>query len=71
MEEPEVVTTENPWTDVNGEGFSFQAIMWAVENGIAEPNSETEFGRKDDCTGAAIVTFLYRIMTGEGLVTND
>ena len=68
MGEPEIVNTENPWSDVNGSGFSFKAIMWAVENGIAAPKSETEFGRKDDCTRVAIVTYLYRIMTGEGLV---
>ena len=71
MGEPDVVNTENPWTDVNGEGFSFKAIMWAVENGIAAPKSETVFGRKDDCTRAAIVTYLYRIMTGEGLVNQE
>ena len=71
MGEPEVKTTENPWTDVKDGSFSFKAIMWAVENGIAAPKSETEFGRKLDCTRAAIVTFLYRIMTGNGLVNQD
>ena len=68
MDEPEVQTAENPWSDVKDGSFSFQAIMWAFENGIAAPKSETEFGRKDDCTRAAIVTFLYRIITGKGLV---
>ena len=66
MEEPEVQNTENPWTDVKDGSFSFKAIMWAFENGIAAPKSETEFGRKDDCTRVAIVTYLYRIITGNG-----
>ena len=68
MGEPAVQTAENPWSDVKDGSFSFQAIMWAVENGIAAPKSETVFGRKDDCTRAAIVTYLYRIVTGQGLI---
>ena len=69
--EPAIVNTENPWSDVNGEGFGFRAIMWAVENGIAAPKSGTVFGRKDDCTRAAIVSYLYRIVTGKGLLNQN
>lgn len=56
------------FTDVANEGAVaayYDAIGWAVANGITKGNSTTEntFGPLDGCTRAEMVTFLYRLFT--------
>ena len=57
--EPAPASTESPFTDVTG-GYSFSAILWAVENGITNGKTATTFAPKDTCNRAEAVTFLYR-----------
>jgi hypothetical protein len=57
---PEPTITENPFTDVSEDSYSYQAILWAVENGITTGMSETTFAPTDDCTRGQTVTFIYR-----------
>jgi hypothetical protein len=38
------------------------AVLWAVENGITNGMSATEFGVNTICNRAQVVTFLYRTM---------
>lgn len=45
----------------------YEAIAWAVENGITYGTSETIFGRGKSCTRAEIVTFLWRAAS-KGLI---
>lgn len=70
MKSPKISTstTTSPYQDVKYKGFSYKAILWAVENGIEAPKEETVFGAKDPCRRVDTVTYLYRIMTGEGLL---
>ena len=49
-----------PFTDVPVGSYYYDAVLWAVENGIAKGTSETMFGPDASCTRAQIVTFLYR-----------
>ncbi len=56
---PAVEDAENPFTDVREEDYFYNAVLWAVKNGITSGISETEFGPKLSCTRAQIVTFLY------------
>ena len=49
-----------PFTDVPVGSYYYDAVLWAVENGIAKGTSETTFGPDASCTRAEIVTFLYR-----------
>ena len=49
-----------PFTDVPVGSYYYDAVLWAVENGIAKGTSETTFGPDASCTRAQIVTFLYR-----------
>ena len=35
-------------------------VLWALENGVTDGISDTEFGAKLPCTRAQVVTFLYR-----------
>ena len=57
---PEPTSANNPFTDVKAGQFCFDAVLWAVEQGITNGVSDTEFGAADICNRAQIVTFLYR-----------
>ena len=54
------VTTSNPFADVNADDYFFDAVMWAIENGITSGTSATTFSPNESCTRAQIVTFLWR-----------
>ena len=58
--EPEPTTTVNPFTDVKETDFFYKPVLWAVEKGITNGISATEFGSYDNCNRAAVVTFLWR-----------
>ena len=57
---PEPTSANNPFTDVEAGQFCFDAVLWAVEQGITNGVSDTEFGAAGICNRAQIVTFLYR-----------
>ena len=48
------------FTDVQSGQFYTTAVAWAVENGITNGISATEFGVNGICNRAQVVTFLYR-----------
>ena len=52
----------NPFTDVAAESYCYDAVLWAVENGITSGTSATTFSPNATCTRAQIVTFLYRCL---------
>ena len=49
-----------PFTDVPAGSYYYDAVLWAVENGITEGTSDTTFSPNAICTRAQIVTFLWR-----------
>ena len=49
-----------PFTDVPVGSYYYDAVLWAVENGITKGTSDTRFSPDDTCTRAQIVTFLWR-----------
>ena len=49
-----------PFTDVPAGSYYYDAVLWAVENGITKGTSETRFSPDDTCTRAQIVAFLWR-----------
>ena len=49
-----------PFTDVPADSYYYDAVLWAVENGITKGTSSTTFSPNDTCTRAQIVTFLWR-----------
>ena len=51
---------ENAFTDVNKSDYFYDAVLWAVENGITTGKTETTFLPNEGCTRSQIVTFLYR-----------
>ena len=57
---PEPDSTDNPFVDVKPSDFFYEAVLWAVENGITNGLSATAFGPNAACNRAQVVTFLYR-----------
>ena len=51
---------ENPFTDVQEDAFYYDAVQWAVENGITTGKTTTTFEPTGECTRAQVVTFLWR-----------
>ena len=49
-----------PFTDVKAGSYYYDAVLWAVENGITKGTSATEFSPDQNCSRAQIVTFLWR-----------
>jgi hypothetical protein len=57
---PKPTTTEHPFTDVKEGKYYYEAMLWAVENGITEGMTETTFAPNATCTRGQVVTFLWR-----------
>ena len=64
--EPEPTPEETvKFTDVSTAAYYYDAVKWAVENGVTDGLSATTFGPYESCTRAQIVTFLYRAYQGK------
>lgn len=57
---PKPETRAMPFTDVPVGSYYYDAVLWAVENGITKGTSNTTFSPNMTCTRAQIVTFLWR-----------
>lgn len=53
-------TTVVPFTDVPADEYYYNAVQWAVKNGITYGTSDTTFSPNAPCTRAQMVTFLWR-----------
>ena len=50
------------FTDVAADSYYYNAVLWAVENGVTTGTSETTFSPDAPCDRGQIVTFLHRAM---------
>ncbi len=57
---PAPKATAMPFADVKAGSYYYDAVLWAVENGITKGTSDTTFSPDVKCTRAQIVTFLWR-----------
>ena len=57
---PEPETRTMPFADAPAGSYYYDAVLWAVENGITKGTSDTTFSPNDTCTRAQIVSFLWR-----------
>ena len=60
---PSVYGVTNKFTDVKSTGeyaYAYQAILWAVQNGITTGRSATSFAPAANVTHQELLTFLYR-----------
>ena len=56
---PEPASTDNPFVDVKESDFFYDAVLWAVENGITAGADATHFNPAGACNRAQVVTFLW------------
>ena len=57
---PKATATNTPFVDVPKGSFYYDAVAWAVENGITVCPDPTRFNPYGLCTRAEAVTFLWR-----------
>ena len=57
---PEPTSAGHPFTDINPNDYFYEAVLWAVEQGITNGMDATHFGPETPCTRAHVVTFLWR-----------
>ena len=50
----------NPFTDIAANAYYYDAVLWAVENGITNGTTATTFSPDATVTRAQMVTFLWR-----------
>ena len=57
-------TSTSTFADVPASAYYAKAVAWAVENGITDGMTATEFAPDATCTRGQSVTFLYRALKG-------
>lgn len=57
---PQAENAENIFEDVKSYAYYYDAVLWAVENGITGGIDESHFAPEDKITRGQFVTFLYR-----------
>ena len=57
---PEPESTVNPFTDVSAGAYYYDAVLWAVEQGITNGTSASTFSPDATVTRGQTVTFLWR-----------
>lgn len=68
---PAPKSTAMPFTDVKAGSFYYDAVLWAVENGITKGTSETTFEPEAYCTRAQIVTLIWRAQKSPAAGTDN
>ena len=58
----DTVSHGHPFTDVPESAYYYDAVLWAVQTGVAKGTSASTFSPDAPCTRGQIATFLYRYM---------
>lgn len=58
--EQPLTVKKNPFEDVTGSDYYYDAVLWAAENGITNGTTATTFSPAENCLRSQTVTFLYR-----------
>jgi len=67
---PAPKATAMPFNDVPADSYYYNAVLWAVEQGITKGTSDTAFSPDMKCSRAHVVTFLWRAK-GAAAMTAD
>lgn len=59
------------FTDVPDDSWYYDAMLWAVENGITKGISDTSFAPELACDRGQVVTFLYRVAGSPALTDTE
>ena len=58
----EKMTGDNPFTDVKSTDYYYDAVLWAVGNGVTNGTDPTHFSPENPCTREQVATFLWRAL---------
>ena len=62
LDRPAPETGFNPFTDVTETDFFYEAVLWALENGVTSGTSAVTCSPNAPCSRAQIVTFLFNAL---------
>ena len=62
---PKPRNSQSPFTDVVAGDYFYDAVLWAVEQGITNGITDTEFSPGDTVNRGQAVTFLYRAVKAQ------
>lgn len=62
--ETAVVEQEQKFSDVDTSDYFYNAVLWAVNNGVTVGATDTTFAPDEQCLRGQVVTFLYRFCVG-------
>lgn len=68
---PAPKSTSNPFADISKDAYYYDAVLWAVENGITKGTSDTAFSPDEVVTRAQTVTFLHRMAGSPAAAANS
>ncbi len=68
---PKAQNSENPFTDIAKGEYYYDAVMWAVENGITSGVTATTFDPDGCANRAQTVTFLWRLAASPATETEN
>ncbi|MBQ6947191.1 MAG: S-layer homology domain-containing protein [Clostridia bacterium] len=57
---PPLAPPANPFVDVKKKDYFYDAVLWAVDEGVTSGVDATHFGPNESCTRAQAVTFMWR-----------
>ncbi|MBQ6947241.1 MAG: S-layer homology domain-containing protein, partial [Clostridia bacterium] len=57
---PVLKPATNPFVDVKKKDYFYNAVLWAVDEGVTSGVDATHFGPNESCTRAQAVTFMWR-----------
>ena len=60
--QPAAESSADPFSDLAEDAYYYDAVLWAVEEGITNGFPDGTFGPEQICTRGQIVTFLYRAL---------
>ncbi|MBQ6159878.1 MAG: leucine-rich repeat protein [Oscillospiraceae bacterium] len=63
MGKPEPTITDCPFVDVKPGKYYYNAMLWALENGVTSGTDATHFSPNQTCTRGQVVTFLYNALS--------
>lgn len=67
---PDVTGYENRFTDVDADGYYYNALLWGSHNNISNGYSDGRFAPDDQLTREQLVTFLHRYANYKGYNTD-
>ena len=63
MGKPEPTITDCPFVDTKPGKYYYNAMLWALENGVTSGTDATHFSPNQTCTRGQVVTFLYNTLS--------